>query len=101
MNEKKYIRKEAIALSYNSESKNSPTVVAKGKGKISDNIIEQASLNDVPIYEDKNLVELLGNLDLNTSIPEDLYEAVAEVFAFIYRLDRDYHEGISKNYKKY
>ena len=101
MNEKKYVRKEAIALSYNAESKNSPAVVAKGKGKIAENIIEQASLNEVPIYEDRNLIELLGNLELNASIPEDLYEAVAEVFAFIYRLDRDYRKGISKNYKKY
>lgn len=92
MNEKKYIRKEAIALSYNSEKSNSPTVVAKGKGKIAENILEQATMNDVPIYEDKTLVELLGNLDLNASIPEDLYEAVAEVFAFIYRLDKKYFD---------
>ena len=92
MNEKKYVRKEAIALSYNSEKHNSPTVVAKGKGKIAENILEQAAINDVPIYEDKTLVELLGNLDLNASIPEDLYEAVAEVFAFIYRLDKKYFD---------
>ncbi|RHW39663.1 EscU/YscU/HrcU family type III secretion system export apparatus switch protein [Lysinibacillus yapensis] len=92
MNEKKYVRKEAIALTYNPELNNSPTVVAKGKGKIAENIIEKAANSDVPIYEDKNLVELLGNLDLNESIPEELYEAVAEVFAFIYRLDRSYNQ---------
>ncbi|MFC7685434.1 EscU/YscU/HrcU family type III secretion system export apparatus switch protein [Ureibacillus sp. GCM10028918] len=90
MNDKKYVRKEAIALNYNPEKNNSPTVIAKGKGKIADNIIEKAALNDIPVYEDKNLVELLGNLDLNEAIPEELYEAVAEVFAFIYRLDRNY-----------
>ncbi|MDN4494228.1 EscU/YscU/HrcU family type III secretion system export apparatus switch protein [Ureibacillus aquaedulcis] len=90
MTEKKFVRKEAIALNYNPESNNSPTVIAKGKGKIADNIIEKAALNDIPVYEDKNLVELLGNLDLNEAIPEELYEAVAEVFAFIYRLDRKY-----------
>lgn len=90
MNEKKFIRKEAIALTYNPENNGSPTVKAKGKGKIAENILAQASLHNVPIYEDKNLVELLGNLDLNESIPEELYEVVAEVFAFIYRLDRSY-----------
>ncbi|PYF07091.1 EscU/YscU/HrcU family type III secretion system export apparatus switch protein [Ureibacillus chungkukjangi] len=90
MNDKKYVRKEAIALTYNPENNNSPTVIAKGKGKIADNILEKAAQNDIPVYEDKNLVELLGNLDLNESIPEELYEAVAEVFAFIYRLDRNY-----------
>ena len=90
MNDKKLIRKEAIALSYNPDNGNSPTVVAKGKGKIADNILEQASIHNVPIYEDPNLVELLGKLDLNDSIPEQLYQAVAEVFAFIYRLVRNY-----------
>ena len=90
MNDKKFVRKEAIALSYNAENNNSPTVIAKGKGKIADNILEKAAQNDIPVYEDKNLIELLGNLDLNESIPEELYEAVAEVFAFIYRLDRNY-----------
>ncbi|MCP1144028.1 EscU/YscU/HrcU family type III secretion system export apparatus switch protein [Lysinibacillus endophyticus] len=96
MSDKKYIRKEAIALSYNQEKSNSPRVVAKGKGKIADNILEQATLHNVPIYEDRNLVELLGNLDLNESIPEELYQAVAEVFAFIYRLDRSYSTENSK-----
>lgn len=87
MKEKIERRKEAIALLYNPEE-NSPKVVAKGKGKIAENILQQAEQHDVPIYEDPNLVELLGQLELNETIPEDLYEAVAEVFAFIYRLDR-------------
>ena len=87
MTEKKFIRKEAIALSYDPQKNAGPTVVAKGKGKIAENILEQASKHDVPVYEDANLVELLGQLDLNTSIPEELYQAVAEVFAFIYHLD--------------
>lgn len=87
MSNKKYVRKEAIALSYDPQKNNGPTVVAKGKGKIAENILEHATLHDVPVYEDPNLVELLGQLDLNTSIPEELYQAVAEVFAFIYHLD--------------
>lgn len=91
MNEKKFVRKEAIALNYNPENNNSPTVIAKGKGQIAESILEKAAQNDIPIYEDRNLVELLGNLDLNEAIPEELYEAVAEVFAFIYRLDQSYN----------
>lgn len=90
MTEKKFIRKEAIALTYNPAKSDGPTVVAKGKGKIAENILQQAALNDVPVYEDPSLVELLGQLDLNTSIPEELYQAVAEVFAFIYRLDEQH-----------
>lgn len=92
MTEKKYTRKEAIALSYNPQESAGPKITAKGKGKIADNILEQAALHDVPIHEDPNLVQLLGQLDINESIPEDLYQAVAEVFAFIYQLDREHEK---------
>ena len=92
MNENKFTRKQAIALSYNSSETTGPKVVAKGKGKIAENILQQATLHDVPIHEDPNLVQLLGQLDLNESIPEELYQAVAEVFAFIYHLDRKHGE---------
>ena len=87
MNEGKYKRKEAVALTYK-PGVDAPTVIAKGKGKIADNILAKASEHQVPIQEDPSLVELLGKLDINQSIPEELYQAVAEVFAFIYRIDK-------------
>ena len=90
MKEEKIIRKEAVALSYNPGQYTSPVVVAKGKGKIAENILARATEHNVPIHEDPNLLQLLGQLDLNESIPEELYQAVAEVFAFIYRLDKQY-----------
>ncbi|HWL26848.1 MAG TPA: EscU/YscU/HrcU family type III secretion system export apparatus switch protein [Ureibacillus sp.] len=99
MSEKLYNRKEAIALSYDPNENSSPKVIAKGKGKVAENILENANLYNVPIYEDPNLIELLGQLDLNQSIPEDLYQAVAEVFAFIYRLDEQL--GTTKLRKDY
>ncbi|WML49292.1 EscU/YscU/HrcU family type III secretion system export apparatus switch protein [Neobacillus sp. PS3-34] len=82
-------RQEAIALGYNPSQHDSPRVLAKGKGKIAESIIEKAMENKVPIQEDPNLVQLLGELDINQSIPEELYQAVAEVFAFIYRSDQE------------
>lgn len=91
MSEEKYTRKEAIALSYDPTQSTGPTVVAKGKGMIADEIVARAEENSIPIYEDPNLVQLLGQLDLNQTIPEELYQAVAEVFAFIYRLDRQHN----------
>lgn len=90
MNEEKIIRKEAVALTYKPGQYTSPTVVAKGKGKIAENILARATEHNVPIHEDPNLVQLLGQLDLNESIPEELYQAVAEVFAFIYHLDKQH-----------
>ena len=82
-------RKEAIALGYDENSDSAPKVLAKGKGIIADNILSKAKEHHIPIQEDKSLVSLLGNLDIQESIPEELYSAVAEVFAFVYRVDKD------------
>ena len=60
----------------------------KGKGDIAQRIVEQAQKYDIPIQEDPSLVELLSQINLNQQIPEELFKVVAEVFAFIYRLDR-------------
>ncbi|MCI2253131.1 EscU/YscU/HrcU family type III secretion system export apparatus switch protein [Domibacillus sp. PGB-M46] len=81
-------RRQAAALSYNPDSVGAPVIKAKGKGLIADQIIASAKENNIPIQEDPGLVELLGQLEINEAIPEDLYQAVAEVFAFIYRLDQ-------------
>ncbi|MFJ7648126.1 EscU/YscU/HrcU family type III secretion system export apparatus switch protein [Lysinibacillus sp. NPDC097279] len=96
MSEEKKTRKEAIALTYKLGQLDSPSVVAKGKGKVAENILARANEHNVPIYEDPNLVQLLGQLDLNESIPEELYQAVAEVFAFIYHLDQEHSKNIEK-----
>lgn len=89
MTKEKQVRKEAIALTYKPGVIDAPTVVAKGKGKIAENILAKAKEHDVPIQQDASLVELLGQLDINQSIPEELYQAVAEVFAFVYQVDRE------------
>ncbi|MDF2065997.1 EscU/YscU/HrcU family type III secretion system export apparatus switch protein [Bacillus sp. Cr_A10] len=89
MKEEKHFRKEAVALGYKPGIIDAPTILAKGKGKIADNILMKAKEHNVPIQEDRSLVELLGQLDINQSIPDELYQAVAEVFAFIYRIDQE------------
>ncbi|KQL54645.1 hypothetical protein AN964_14825 [Heyndrickxia shackletonii] len=85
--------REAIALSYQSEKHSAPVIAAKGKGFVADNIIEKAREHRIPIQEDPSLVQLLGTLDINETIPEELYEAVAEVFAFIYKVDQRAGKG--------
>jgi len=85
MNENK---KQAAALSYDRSTDISPRVTATGKGLIAEEIIKTAKDNDVPILEDASLVELLSKLNIDEAIPEELYEAVAEVFAFVYQLDQ-------------
>jgi flagellar biosynthesis protein len=78
---------KAVALKYDDKKNKAPRVTAKGRGEIAEKIIEVAKAHNVPLYEDKNLVQLLEALELETEIPPDLYRAVAEVLAFIYRLN--------------
>jgi len=81
-------RKEAVALRYDEKRDPAPVVAARGKGEIAEKILETARKHGVPVYEDAALSHLLMELDINQSIPEHLYRAVAEVFAFLYRLDK-------------
>jgi flagellar biosynthesis protein len=78
---------KAVALKYDDKKNKAPRVIAKGRGDIAEKIIEVARAHNVPLYEDKNLVQLLEALELETEIPPELYRAVAEVLAFIYRLN--------------
>jgi flagellar biosynthesis protein len=78
---------KAVALKYHRPTDNAPRVLAKGRGEIAEKIIQVAKAHNVPLYEDKNLVQILEALDLETEIPPELYRAVAEVLAFIYRLN--------------
>jgi flagellar biosynthesis protein len=78
---------KAVALRYDKQEDPAPRVVAKGKGYLADKIIDVAREHDIPLYKNKNLVQVLEALDLETEIPPELYRAVAEVLAFIYRLN--------------
>lgn len=82
-------RKQAIALGYDAGSDKAPRVKAKGKGLVAEEIISRAKEADIPLQEDASLVEMLSKLEINEKIPENLYEVVAEVFAFIYKVDRE------------
>jgi len=84
---------KAVALKYDQKRDNAPRVIAKGRGEIAEKIIEVAKAHNVPLYEDKNLIQILEALDLETEIPPELYRAVAEVLAFIYRLNGKHKIG--------
>ncbi len=86
-NEKKILK--AAALKYKINEDNAPTMVAKGSGELASNIIKIAKENNIPIKKDEDLVELLTKLDVNQQIPNNMYKAVAQVFAFIYELSKN------------
>ncbi len=85
--------KTAIAIRYNMDKEAAPRILASGKGSIADEIIRIAEENKVPLYQDPSLAKLLGSLELDTEIPPELYTLVAEVLAFVYKLDQKKGKG--------
>ncbi|KJS29076.1 MAG: flagellar biosynthesis protein FlhB [Desulfatitalea sp. BRH_c12] len=81
--------KRAAALRYDQTRDNAPKILAKGRGKIAERIVAAAREHNIPLVEDRNLVQILETLDLNTEIPAELYQAVSEVLVFVYRMNRD------------
>ena len=76
---------KSAALAYSGEG--APVLVAKGAGEIARAIIEVARAHDVPIVQNDQLTELLCQVALGEEIPPNLYVSVAEVLAFVYRLN--------------
>ena len=86
--EEKPKRKTAAAVKYEGAKDAAPRVTAKGMGVIAEKIIEKALAAGVPLREDPDLAAALAKLPLGQPIPPALYQAVAEVLAFIYRLNQ-------------
>ena len=80
--------KQAVALKYDMQKDSAPRVVAKGKGHTAEHILEAAQKNSVPVYQNKTLVNMLMALDIDREIPPELYKAIAEVMAYVYKMDK-------------
>ncbi|MDF1694002.1 MAG: EscU/YscU/HrcU family type III secretion system export apparatus switch protein [Zhongshania sp.] len=74
----------AVSLHYDGEK--APVVSAKGEGELARQILMIATEHDIPIYRNKQLIQLLAQVELDSEIPRELYIAVAEIIAFAYRL---------------
>lgn len=77
----------AIALKYDGKEMDAPTVLAKGAGPVAENIRRIAKENEVPLVEDKQLARnLYSNVDIGQEVPMELYQTVAEILAYVYKL---------------
>ena len=79
--------KKAVALKYNQGVDRAPRVIAKGRGHVAEHILAAAQKNTIPVYQNKALVNMLMALEIDREIPPELYKAIAEVMAYVYRMD--------------
>lgn len=86
MEEKKKL-KQAVALEYDPNDA-APKVVATGRGRLAERIIEQANDANVPVHKDDKLADTLSKLDIGEFIPPELYEVVAEILVFVDQMEK-------------
>ena len=79
--------KQAVAIEYDPNDL-APKIVATGRGRLAERIIEQAKENDVPVHEDAKLASTLSKLDIGEYIPPELYEVVAEILVFVDNMEK-------------
>lgn len=81
-------RAEAVALRY-AAGDGAPQVIAKGRGALADTIIARAREHGIYVHQSTELVSLLMQVNLDDRIPRELYVAVAELLAWLYRRERE------------
>ncbi len=79
---------KVVAVKYDLDKDKAPKIVAGGKGILAQEILRIAEENNVPLYEDPSLADLLSKLEIDAEIPPEMYILVAEVLAFVYQLDK-------------
>ena len=81
-------QKRAVALRYDPDRDNAPRVVATGRGRTAEMIVELARKHSVHVRTDPALVSVLSRLKLDQEIPPEVFQAVAAILAFLYRVNR-------------
>ena len=78
----------AHALRYEPGTDHAPRVVASGKRIVAEQILAEARKHGITIYEDPGLTAALATVNLGDEIPVELYQVVAEVLAYVYRVSK-------------
>lgn len=79
--------KKTVALKYDQSLDNAPKIVASGQGNLAEKILKKAREENIPIKEDKDIVQVLAELNVGDEIPEELYVVIAEILSFFYDLE--------------
>jgi flagellar biosynthesis protein len=86
--------RKATALKYDLKKDGAPEIVATGSGEVAGEIVRVAEEHEIPVYKDPSLASALGQLELGSAVPEQLYKAVAEVLVFVYSVDQSHKKEI-------
>ncbi len=82
----------AVALKYDPNKNNAPVVIASGSGYIANKVVEIAEDNGVPIYKDDSLSILLSQLDIGSEIPDELFQAIVDIYVYFLNFKPDIKE---------
>ena len=80
---------KGIALKYSGEI---PKILAIARGELLKHLLKLAKENNITIYKEPDLAEILSKLEIGSEIPEDLYKAVAEVLSYCYSINSDFRK---------
>lgn len=89
-------KKSAVALRYPSNAQE-PLIAAKEKGVLAERMIAIARENDVPVVENEMLTNVLSVQQIGQCIPEETWLAVAQIFAYINKVENDNAKNVYKN----
>lgn len=81
-------KSRAVSLKY-PENAAAPYISAEGKGLAAQKMLDIAAENHIPVVKDEGLVNVLSLRSVGEIIPEELYEAVAKVFAFVAAVEKE------------
>lgn len=79
---KELLNRKAVALTYDEHRQAAPVIVASGMGYMAEKMLEVAEENGVPVYEDNSLATMLTQLELGAEVPEELYQAIVDIYMY-------------------
>ena len=82
---KKRSQSAAVAIEHNLANSLPPQIVAGGRGRIAEQILQIAFANGVKVREDSDLAQLLTSIDINSEIPIEAFATVAEILTYVYQ----------------
>ena len=83
----------AVALAHEREEDSAPKVVAGGRGRVAEQILELAFQNGVKVRQDPDLAQLLSAIDVESEIPLEAFAAVAEILVYVYQANNNPLDG--------